>query len=136
MPVSKKEELCAYHEAGHAVLAVILGMPVESVSMKDRVTKYKVEGKIRDSILVSLAGAFAAQHIDKMGLTAADDLYKAKRLLIEGENIESFEREAKRLVKKHKKIIHAVALELLSKNCLTGEEVKRIVDIHFLPQQT
>lgn len=120
----------AYHEAGHAVLATVLGISVESVSMEGRTT-YKEDGNVLDRILVTMAGAFAAKRFDKYAFTAWDDIELANKLLPPGQNLEKLQRKSRRLVNQNKKAITIVAKRLILKRTLTGEEVQTIVGFSY-----
>lgn len=121
-----KERLIAYHEAGHAVLAILLDIPLESVSMEGS-TVYKECDNILNRITVSQGGIFAARRYDKFGFCCIDDINWAMKILPKDQLLERFQREARRLVNKNKGCIAAVAKRLISAKSLTGEEVKRIV---------
>src|SRR5580692_8219743 len=115
------DEAVAYHEAGHAVVALALGRPVHSVSiLPDRVTLGLCEfqkGNFRPSedwiereILISLAGLAAeAKHTDNYAWDgAARDLQYVRRLTVERAGERRAERLERRLLSK---VEHLLARE-------------------------
>ena len=123
----KIERLIAYHEAGHAVLAALLKIPIERVSFEDKRIYYKEGGDDLNRIIVSQGGIFAAKRYDREGWCGLDDIKLATEQIPEGMKIEDFQEKAKKLVNKNKKCISAVAKSLILKKSLTGEEVQAIV---------
>jgi ATP-dependent Zn protease len=150
----RTRESIAYHEAGHAVVNVLLGLPVESVKIIPGrrqlhgarmrtlgTTIMKVSGTVagrRRRAESSLAGPLAEERflaarsredvIDLDRVTALDQAPKCRR----GSDaaLDWFAdraEKARRLIDKHWSIIGSVAACLLERKALTGAELKDVM---------
>lgn len=150
MDKKDKSESIAYHEAGHAVIAIKLNVPVEYSSIiptdeYDGATKYKkvsyssieeMAVYINNKIIVMLSGAIAAEKFKNVesSLCAMNDYNEASKL-IEGvygveqkdKNLALFLIEARKSVIHYEKKIEAVANELIVKRKLSGEQIERLL---------
>jgi ATP-dependent Zn protease len=156
---SKKESVTAtaYHEAGHAVMALLVGRPVEKVTIspahlqtggirlgackvqKGR-TKASQDG-VEDEVLILLAGMVAERHFtDRYCLAGADqDLRFAQRVLANRAPTErQMEKLMRRLLDKtehllndavNAKAVQLIAAELVEKETVSGRAVR-----HFYNQ--
>jgi ATP-dependent Zn protease len=138
----------AYHEAGHAVMALRLGYEVGKVTI---VRRQGVLGKadIRkrtspDDIKIDLAGQLAEALVnpseEQIQLGASSDWRSVRRSTREfvgwfigdregGTLIEELLHETRALVRRDKNAISRVAEALLARKTLTGAEIKRIVEV-------
>ncbi|MCP4169521.1 MAG: cell division protein FtsH [Fuerstiella sp.] len=145
----------AYHEAGHAVMALLLGRLIEKVTILPaqlhtgggRLGACKIQkGRskasrdvVEDEVLILLAGMVAESHFTGRYCEegAAQDLRAVKRLLTNRtQSDRSIERLTRRLVDKtehilgtaeHAKAVHMVSRELLQKQTITGRAVQHIL---------
>lgn len=141
----------AYHEAAHAVIAVVLDIPIEFTTIEITTdetgrklyghTKYKKvsEEEKRKSFLHKIISAFAPLYtVNRLGeemavLGCINDIDKVEATVAyvpEEEREEIFQtakNEAKEEVEKHWRSIVAVADALLAKKTLTDKEVKEII---------
>ncbi len=147
----------AYHEAGHAVMAMVLGRRVQKVT----ITPGKLEGggsrlgicemkkgrakstkdALEDDVLVLLAGMVAEARYTGAYCydSAAADLRAVKRLLCtRAASQRQFERLQSRMIDKteyllddigHALALDNVALELLAKATISGRSVKHLFDL-------
>ena len=140
----------AYHEAGHAVVALALGRPVHKVSaLPDRERlghcafgKAPVrpsEDWIEREILISLAGLAAeARHTGTYGWAEAEkDLRYVRRLLRDSGSERKAERVEKRLLRKvehlladdeHWRAVELIAAELLAHGVISGRATRHLYD--------
>jgi ATP-dependent Zn protease len=138
----------AYHEAGHAVIAIRLGYEVEKVTIKRRqgVLGRAVIRNRRspDDIRVSLAGALAEALVnpsdEEIQLGARTDWRNTRRSTREfvslgfiGRNernilIEELMHDTRALVWRDREAIGRVAEALLKHVTLNGDAIKRIVE--------
>lgn len=146
----------AAHEASHGVVAVLLGVPVQEVTLRHCIAaepdldKWPVDSRfVKASAKIALAGCAADQimfageqydeqayseamaHSDDLG--AADKMVAAMGLTVD-ENLDAptmmLERlagQTRDLVVKNWHLVALVASELLRKGTLSGAEVKTIV---------
>jgi ATP-dependent Zn protease len=147
----------AYHEAGHAVMAIVLGRSIEKVTISPallqtggsrlgacRVQKGRFKASrdgLEDDVLILLAGMVAESHFTGRYCEegAAQDLRAVKRLLAKrAKNDRNIDRLTRRLLDKtehilgaseHAKTIQRVSRELLHKKTITGRAVQ-----HWLKQ--
>ena len=146
----------AYHEAGHAVMAVSLGRPIQKVTIAAGRMAFGVrlgacelqkgrrkasDDPIEDEVLIYLAGMVAESHFTGQYCPsgARQDLRAVARLLQTRTGNESqLERAQRRLVDKaahmlssvaHANAIELVAKELLLKTTISGRAVR-----HFFEQ--
>lgn len=147
----------AYHEAGHAVMALVLGRPVEKVTIspaklqvggsrlgackiqKGR-TKASQDG-LEDEVLILLSGMVAESHYTRRYCQAgaAQDLMAVRRLLSSRAPKEKqLERLAKRMLNKtehllddeiNRKAIVMIAKELVDKETISGRAVRHLLDL-------
>ncbi|HIE98482.1 MAG TPA: cell division protein FtsH [Planctomycetes bacterium] len=152
---STKLTATAYHEAGHAVMALILGRSIEKVTISPaqlqtggfrlgacRIQKGRFKASkdaLEDDVLILLAGMVAESHVTGRFCEAgaAQDLRAVKRLLANraqsGRNVD---RLTRRLLDKTEHILgaaaHATAIrmvsqELLQKETITGRAVQQML---------
>src|SRR5207302_1262187 len=130
MTTNSQKEIYAYHEAGHAVVAVVLNVRFFQTSIIDResvhggteIKKYdglNVEEQ-KNLIIVTLAAGIAAKELEPDMKGADNDELKAYELTKhhfgitnDFQYIEDCREEAERQVLKHKTSITAVAKALL-----------------------
>jgi ATP-dependent Zn protease len=138
----------AYHEAGHAAVALMLGRVVHRVSIVPKLTWAGVcefrKGQARPSddwleneILISLAGPVAESfHTGKFDETgAARDLRIARKLMLARTSERSLPRYERRMLGKTEsllrdeplwKVVELLAAELLKQGTISGRAV-----VHF-----
>lgn len=143
-------ESTAYHEAGHAVIAIVLGRSVQRVSILPKLqTLGRCEfqkGKPRPTedwlereILISLAGLAAeARHTGQYSWAGAEqDLQSVKRLAVMRAGERQYERLQKRLLAKVEhmldqpenwRAIQLIAAELLKSETISGRAVVHLVE--------
>ena len=147
----------AYHEAGHAVMAISLGRniqkatiaPAQMTANSKRLGAVKMQkGRskssndlLEDEVLILFAGMVAESHVtgDYCQRGAASDLRAVERLLCTRANTEKqFEKLHRRMLEKteyilsddvHRPAIAAVAQSLIEKESISGRLVR-----HFLKQ--
>ncbi|GAA5510354.1 cell division protein FtsH [Novipirellula caenicola] len=147
----------AYHEAGHAVMALSLGRPIDKVTISPR--RLQVEGGrlgackiqkgrtkssrdwLEDEVLILFAGMVAEAIItgEYCESGAAQDLRTARRLLHTRPGTpQQMERIERRLVDKtahilsdegHAKAITMIAEELLAKTTISGRAVRHFFNM-------
>jgi ATP-dependent Zn protease len=141
----------AYHEAGHAVIGVAVGMPLARVTIRPRGNSL-VDGKtmwrhgsrspLLSQVIVDYAGFSAERRIDASVRweEGVDDHDVLEDKILRGQWADSeeavadayrFMRKVKKasaaLVTRHWKAIITVAEELLRKQTLTGKQVRELV---------
>ncbi|WP_417851921.1 M50 family metallopeptidase [Thalassoglobus sp.] len=148
----------AFHEAGHAVMAMLLGRPVEKVTIvpgqmqsgRGRLGACKIQKGMRkpsrdpmeDEVLILLAGMVAESRITgrycQQG--ASQDLHLVQSLLSENRatNERQLQRLAKRMIDKTEnllsgaeptKAIELIANELLKNETISGRAVRHFFEI-------
>jgi ATP-dependent Zn protease len=139
----------AYHEAGHAVVALALGRPVHRVSVlpnRDRLGQCEFgKGVFRPSedwvereVMISLAGLAAeARHTGTYGWDEAErDLRYVRRLLSQTTE-RAAERLERRLLKKvenlladdeHWRAVELIAAELLIHGVISGRAARHLYE--------
>jgi ATP-dependent Zn protease len=141
-------EYTAYHEAGHAVIALRLGYEIGKVTIKRRYT-FLGSAEIRnrtspDDIRINLAGPLAEGLVnpndEDIQLGSLSDWRNARRSAREfvelgfigdregGILIEELLQETRALVRRDRKAIAAVAEALLNRKTLSGDDIRRIVE--------
>jgi ATP-dependent Zn protease len=142
----------AYHEAGHAVVALALGRPVHRVTVlpnRDRLGQCEFrKGQYRPSddwleteILISLAGMAAeARFTDAYDRAAAGrDLRYARQLALQRATERTLDRYERRMLAKVESIlgdegnwraVEAIAAELLKLGTISGRAAKHLFDRH------
>ena len=144
----------AYHEAGHAVMALTLGRPIHKVTISPAqlqtggsrlgacsIKKGRSKNSkdwLEDDVLVLFAGMVAESHFTAQYCVqgAAQDLRAAKRLLA---NRATSERQLERLMSRlldkaehlladqgHAQAIELIARELLQKETISGRAVRHL----------
>jgi hypothetical protein len=136
----------AYHEAGHAVVATVLGFVVIQVGITDlehEVCEYEIPepttlDSVRNEILLLLSG-LAAQHKKHQKSCrrwhSGQDDERINALAEEsGLDWRMLQDDAVDLVDKHWSVIERVAEQLLKSKRLSGDEVRQIVEA-FKPRR-
>ncbi|MFO0806931.1 MAG: hypothetical protein U0791_27835 [Gemmataceae bacterium] len=141
----------AYHEAGHAVIALALDRPVHRVSVlpnRERLGQCEFgkgvsrpsEDWIEREILISLAGMAAeAKHTGTYGFAEADrDLRYVRRLVLKRTSERAAERYERRLLAKveylladdaHWNAVERIAAELLKHGAISGRAARHLFDL-------
>jgi hypothetical protein len=144
------DPVTAYHEAGHAVIALVLDRPVHRVSVlpnRDRLGHCEfAKGRFKPSedslereILISLAGLAAeARHTGNYHLDAANhDLRYVRRLVLERKSERAAPRYEERMLSKVEAMLaddatwHAVELiatELLKHGVISGRAARHLFE--------
>lgn len=154
----KELKATAYHEAGHAVMALLLGRPVEKVTIVPgqlqsgvaRLGACKIQkgrrkasrDPMEDEVLILLAGMVAESRITgrycQMG--ASQDLMMVQQLLSANRatNERQLQRLAQRMVDKTENLLSAdaptkaielIADELLEKETVSGRAVRHFLEM-------
>src|SRR4051812_41850310 len=144
------DEATAYHEAGHAVAALVLGRPVHKVSVLpdcDRLgwCEFK-KGVFRPSedwlereVMIALAGMAAeARHTGEYALPeAAQDLRFVRKLALQRASERSVERLERRLLAKTENLladdanwqaVELIAAELLKHGQISGRAARHLYE--------
>lgn len=147
----------AYHEAGHAVMATLLGRPIEKVTIcpaqmqagASRLGVCKIQkgrtkpsqDAIEDEVMILLAGmageALATGRYNQGG--AAQDLHMVRTLLMtsRAKDEKRFQKLARRMLDKTEHLLFApaakhalrqIAEQLLEKETISGRAVRHLVD--------
>src|SRR5262245_51512119 len=138
----------AYHEAGHAVVALALDRPVHRVSVlpnRERLGQCEFgKGRFRPSedwlereILIALAGMAAeAQHTGTYGWEDAErDLRYVRRLVLQRTSERQAERLERRMLSKvenlladegHWRAVELIAAELLKEGVISGRAARHL----------
>ena len=140
----------AYHEAGHAVVALALERPVHRVSVlpnRERLGQCEFgKGVARPShdwlereILIALGGLAAeARHTGTYGFAEADrDLRYVRRLILQRASPRQAERLERRMLSKvedlladegHWQAVESIAAELLKLGVISGRAARHLFD--------
>lgn len=141
----------AYHEAGHAVVALALGRPVHRVSVRpnaDRLGQCEfrkgrhqpTDDWLEDEILISLAGMAAearATGVYERG-GAARDLRFARQLMLQRASERSLDRYERRMLAKvenllgddgHWRAVEAIAAELAARETISGRQTVHLFEL-------
>ncbi len=140
----------AFHEAGHAAIALALERPVHRVSVlpsRDRLGQCEFgkgvarpsEDSLEREILIALAGMAAeARHTGKYGFAEADrDLRYVRRLVLQRTSPRQAERYERRMLAKVEylladegnwKAVEAIAAELLKLGAISGRAARHLFD--------
>jgi ATP-dependent Zn protease len=134
----------AYHEAGHSVLARVLGLRAGRATLRDRdgrAKSYFCPGDCIDGVLAVLGGRAASEELlgyaDEFGCST-DDRAALELLMASG----IIEREpwyakvvrrqllaqARDLIRKHRGAVERVAHALLDRGTLSGWEIDQIIE--------
>ena len=144
------DEITAYHEAGHAVVALALGRPIHQVSVlpnRERLGECEFgKGVFRPSedwlereILIALAGMAAeARHTGTYGWEEAErDLRYVRRLTVQRASARQAERLERRLLAKvehlladdgHWRAVELIVAELLKDGVISGRAARHLFD--------
>src|SRR5262245_31573474 len=146
-----EDEATAYHEAGHAVAALVLDRPVVKVSIQPDRDKLGIcafgkavfrpsEDWLEKEVLIALAGLAAeARHTGEYDRAAAGrDLLYARRLSLQrAGNERQAERLEKRLLSKaehlldrpgHWRAVERIAAELLEVREMSGRQARHLFE--------
>ncbi|QDT35025.1 M50 family metallopeptidase [Thalassoglobus polymorphus] len=155
---SAKLKATAFHEAGHAVMAMLLGRPVEKVTIApgqmqsglSRLGACKMQKGMRkpsrdpleDEVLILLSGMVAESRVTGRycQLGASQDLHLVKSLLSENRatNERQLQRLARRMIDKTENLlsraeptqaIELIANELLKNETISGRAVRHLFEI-------
>lgn len=141
----------AYHEAGHAVIALALDRPVHRVSVlpnRERLGQCEFgkgvsrpsEDWIEREILIALAGMAAeARHTGTYGFAEADrDLRYVRRMVLKRTSERAAERYERRMLAKveylladdgHWSAVERIAAELLKHGAISGRAARHLFDL-------
>ncbi|MCE9565062.1 MAG: cell division protein FtsH [Planctomycetes bacterium] len=144
------DPITAYHEAGHAVVALALGRPVHRVSVlpnRDRLGHCEfAKGKFKPSddalereCLIALAGLAAeARHTGRYEMEGANqDLRYVRRLVLERKSERAAPRYEERLLSKVEAIlgddetwraVELIAAELLKHGVISGRAARHLFE--------
>ena len=144
------DEVTAYHEAGHAVVALALGRPVHRVSVlpnRDRLGQCEfrkavfrpTEDWVEREILISLAGMAAeARHTGTYGWDEAErDLRYVRRLVLQRSSERQAERVERRMLAKvehlladdgHWRAVELIAAELMKHGVISGRAARHLFE--------
>lgn len=150
-PAAAYDPATAYHEAGHAVVALALDRPVHRVSVlpnRERLGQCEFgkgvsrpsEDWIEREILISLAGMAAeAKHTGTYGFAEADrDLRYVRRLVLKRTSKRAAERYERRLLAKveylladdaHWNAVERIAAALLKHGAISGRAARHLFDL-------
>jgi len=148
--VSPYDEASAYHEAGHAVIALVLGRPVHQVSVLPNhervgVCEYRkgvfrpTEDRLEREILIALGGIAAeARHTGNYAWDqAARDQQYVRGLAVQRAGERQAERLQRRLLAKAEHLlgqegnwraVELIAAELLQRGVVSGRAVRHLFD--------
>ena len=147
---SPHDETTAYHEAGHAVIALCLGRPVHRVSVlpnRDRLGQCEfAKGRFKPSedalereILIALAGfAAEAKHSGKYHMEGANqDLRYVRRLVLERKSERAAPRYEERMLSKVEamladdatwRAVELIVAELLKHGVISGRGARHLFE--------
>lgn len=151
-----KKTATAFHEAGHAVMAELLGRPIEKVTILPaklnvggaRLGACKIQkgrkkaskDAIEDEVLILLSGMVAESHYTNKysQIGAAQDLMMVRRQLMNrAQSEKKLERLTSRLLHKtehllaedtNRRAIKLIAQELLERETISGRTVRHFLD--------
>lgn len=140
----------AYHEAGHAVIALVLDRPVHRVSVLPKNSRLgqcefgkgrfkPSEDALEREVLIALAGfAAEARHTGIYHLDAANhDLRYVRRLVLERKSVRAAPRYEQRLLSKVEALldddavwraVEAIAAELLAHGVISGRAARHLFE--------
>ena len=129
----------AYHEAGHVVVGVVLGLVCVRATMAGEYGQTAFVASpsrstwaaLRGQILVLMAGGEAERECCPLGCGGdLDDLLEIRRMVGEAELLElepRLRRETRKLVRRHRDAIERVAAALLERGTLTADAIESAV---------
>jgi ATP-dependent Zn protease len=148
---SEHSEVTAYHEAGHAVVALALDRPIHRVSVlpnRERLGQCEFgKGRFKPSedalereILIALAGfAAEARHTGAYGMEEADsDLRYVRRLVLQRKSERAASRYEERMLAKVEAIlgdeptwraVELIAVELLKLGVISGRAARHLYEL-------
>jgi hypothetical protein len=129
------DDLISVHEAGHAFVAVALGLTLARVQIGDD-PRYVLADELgpdrrRDRVRVLMAGGEAERvvfDIEPVG-TASDDVQIAS-LLVDGDDESALRDSVRRLIELNAGTVRYLVARLARAGVLDGDEVERIVRGH------
>lgn len=149
-PPPQYDPATAYHEAGHAVVALALGRPVHRVSVlpnRDRLGQCEFgkgvfrpsEDYVEREVMISLGGLAAeARHTGTYGWEEADrDLRHVRRLVLQRGSERAADRYERRLLAKveylladdgHWRAVERIAAELLKLGVISGRAARHLFE--------
>ena len=128
------DDVRAYHEAGHAVIASVLGTLIKRASL-DEVWTSRVGCARRDLAIIALAGAEAEtkhcgysldRQAELWGVAWASDLASAMCDLNRAAIAPAIQ-QARQLVTEHWRFIEVVAQALQERGELTGDDIRALI---------
>jgi ATP-dependent Zn protease len=141
----------AYHEAGHAVVALALDRPVHRVSVRPKhqflgLCEFRKgvqrpsDDRIETEILIALAGLAAeARHTGTYDrIAAGKDLNYARKLMLYRASERSLDRFERRMLSKVEHLlsdegvwraVESIAAELLQRGAISGRAAKHFYDL-------
>jgi hypothetical protein len=144
------DELTAYHEAGHAVIALVLDRPVHRVSVlpnRERLGQCEFgkgvfrpsEDSLEREILIALAGLAAeARHTGTYAMDAADrDLRYVRRLVLQRKSERAAPRYEERMLAKVEALlgddaiwraVELIAAELMKQGVISGRAARHLYE--------
>ena len=147
---SANDEATAYHEAGHAVVALALGRPVQRVTIVPRQQQLgrcefqktvfgRAEDWLEDEILIGLGGVAAeARHTGHYAWDGAlHDLRSVRRLATQRAGLRQAERLERRMLAKvehlldragHWRAVELIAAELLRCQTMSGRAARDLFE--------
>lgn len=149
-PAPRHDEATAYHEAGHAVLALVLGRPVHKVSVlpnRERLGEVRfgtgsakpTDDWLEREILIALAGPLAeARFTGTFGhAEAAQDLRFVRRLALQRKSERAAERYEQRMSAKAEYLLGdeatwaavvLIAAELMARGEISGRAARHLFE--------
>jgi hypothetical protein len=131
------DDVRAHHEAGHAVVASVLGTPIKRASLDEVWTLVRVgcPRARRDQAIIALAGAEAEtkhcgysldRQAEKWGDAWATDLDSALRDLDRAAVAPAI-RQARQLINEQWRSVEVVAQALQERGALTGADIHALI---------
>ena len=129
-----RDPATAFHEAGHAVLAQLLGIPAGRASAIDdtgyAITFHPKRGYITERIMVAAAGGIAEERfIGSCNHDSEDRQFAielARTIGLTANHVAGIRRHTARIIDEHWSAVRAVALEILRQGWLTGRQIDQL----------